>query len=93
MPTGSPSKNISKAEITKWNHDEYKEFMTAINQALKEAKDKTTKQTYELRKQKVGEHRSYFDANKLVNVRRDITIKNRFTAAEIEEIKQESGNQ
>ena len=93
MPTGSPSKNISKAKITKWNHDEYKEFMTAINQALKEAKDKTTKQTYELRKQKVGEHRSYFDANKLVNVRRDITIKNRLTAAEIQEIKQESGNQ
>ena len=93
MPTGSPSKNISKAKITKWNHDEYKEFMTAINQALKEAKDKTTKQTYELRKQKVGEHRSYFDPNKLVNVRRDITIKNRLTAAEIEEIKQESGNQ
>ena len=93
MPTGSPSKNISKAKITKWNHDEYKEFMTAINQALKEAKEKTTKQTYELRKQKVGGHRSYFDANKLVNVRRDITIKNRLTAAEIEEIKQESGNQ
>ena len=67
--------------------------MTAIYQAPKEAKDKTTKQTYELWKQKTGEHRSYFDANKLVDVRRDIMIKNRLTAAEIEEIKQESGKQ
>ena len=61
--------------------------MTAFYQALKEPKDNTTKQTYELWRQKVGEHVSYIDANKLVNVRRDIMKKNRLTAAEIEEIK------
>ena len=46
-----------------------------------------TKQTYELWRQKVGEHRSYTDANKLANVRRDKMKNNRLTAAEIEEIK------
>ena len=46
-----------------------------------------TKQTYELWRQKVGEHRSYIDANKLANVRRDKMKNNRLTAAEIEEIK------
>ena len=37
--------------------------------------------------QKVGQHRSYIDANKLANVRREIMKKNRLVAAEIEEIK------
>ena len=37
--------------------------------------------------QKVGQHRSYIDANKLANVRREIMKKNRLAAAEIEEIK------
>ena len=46
-----------------------------------------TKQTYELWRQKVGEHKSYIDANKLANVRRDKMKNNRLTAAEIEEIK------
>ena len=46
-----------------------------------------TKQTYELWRQKVGEHRSYIDANKLANVRRDKMKNNRLTATEIEEIK------
>ena len=80
-------KNISKAKIIKWSREEYKEVMTAFYQALKEPKDNTTKQTYKLWRQKVGEHVSYIDANKLVNVRRDIMKKNRLTAAEIEEIK------
>ena len=57
--------------------------MTAFYQALKEPKNNTTKQTYELWRQKVGEHRSYINANKLANVRRDI----RLTAAKIEQIK------
>ena len=61
--------------------------MTAFYQALKERKDNTTKQTQELWRQKVGEHRSYIDANKLANVRRDIMKNNRLTAAEIEKIK------
>ena len=61
--------------------------MTTFYQALKEPKDNTAQQTYELLKQKVGEHRSYIDANKLANVKRDIMNKNRLTAAEIEEIK------
>ena len=68
-------KNISKAKIIKWTCEEYKEVMTAFYQALKEPKDNTTKQTYELWRQKVGEHRSYIDANKLANVRRDIMKK------------------
>ena len=58
--------------------------MTTFYQALKEPKENTTQQTYELWRQKVGEHRSYIDANKLANVRRDIMKKNRLTAAEIE---------
>ena len=60
--------------------------MTASYQALKEPNN-STKQTYELWRQKVGEHRSYIDANKLANVRRDTMKKNRLTAAKIEEIK------
>ena len=71
----------------KWTREEYKEVMTTFYQALKEPKDNTAQQTYELLKQKVGEHRSYIDANKLANVKRDIMNKNRLTAAEIEEIK------
>ena len=63
--------------------------MTAFYQALKEPKDNTAKQTYEQQRQKVGEHRSYIDANKLANVRRDIRKNNKLTAAEIEEIKME----
>ena len=80
-------KNISKVKRTKWTREEYKEVMTAFYQVLKERKDSTTKQTYELWRQKVGEHRSYIDANKLANVRRDIMKNNRLTATEIEEIK------
>ena len=80
-------KNISKAKKIKWTREEYKEVMTTFYQALKEPKDNTTQQTYELWRQKFGEHRSYIDANKLANVRRNIMKKNRLTAAEIEEIK------
>ena len=83
----SSHKNISKAKRIKWTREEYKEVMTAFYQALKEPKDNTAKQTYELWRQKVGEHRSYIDANKLANVRRDIMKNNRLTAAEIEKIK------
>ena len=61
--------------------------MTTFYQALKEPKDNKTQQTYELWRQKFGEHRSYIDANKLANVRKNIMKKNRLTAAEIEEIK------
>ena len=35
---------------------------------------------------KVGEHRSYVDANKLVNIRRDIMKKNRLRVVDIEEM-------
>ena len=35
----------------------------------------------------MGEHRSYIDANKLANIRRDIMNKKRLTEAEIEDIK------
>ena len=48
-----------------------------------EPQDNSAKQTYELWRQKVGEHRRYIDANKLA-VRRDILKNNRLTAAEIE---------
>ena len=84
-PLDPPShKNISKVKRIKWTREEYKEVMTAFYQALKEPKDNTAKQTYELWRQKVGEHRSYIDANKLANVRLIIIeIKNqRLTAAE-----------
>ena len=67
--------------------EEYKEIMTAFYQGPTEPKGNTTKQTYKLWRQKVGEHRSYIDANKLANVRRDIMKKNGLTAEEIEEIK------
>lgn len=45
--------------------------MTAFYKALIESKDNTAKKSYELWIQKVGEHRSYIEANKLLNVRRD----------------------
>ena len=61
--------------------------MITFYQTLQEPKDNTTQQTYKLWRQKVGEHRSYIDANKLANDRRDIMKKNRLSAAEIEEIK------
>ena len=61
--------------------------MTAFYQALKEPKDKTTKQTYELWRQKLGEHRHYIDANNLATFRRDMTKNNSLTAADIEKIK------
>ena len=50
--------------------------MIAFYQALKEPKDNTTKQTYELWRQKVGKHRGYIDVKKLANVRRDIMKNN-----------------
>ena len=87
-PLDPPShKNISKAKRITWTREEYKEAMLTFHQALKELKDNATQQTYELWRQKVGEHRSYIDASKLANVRRDIMKKKRLTAAEIEEIK------
>ena len=61
--------------------------MITFYEAIKEPEDNTTQQTYELWRQQAGEHRSYIDASKLANVRRDIVKKNRLTAAEIEEIK------
>ena len=61
--------------------------MTAFYQTPKEPKDNMIKQTYELWRQKVGEYRSYIDANKFANVRRDIIKKTRLAAAEIEGIK------
>ena len=61
--------------------------MTAFYQVLNKPKDNTTKQTYQLRRHKTGEHRSYIDTNKLANIRRDIMKKNRLTAEDIEEIK------
>ena len=64
--------------------------MTAFYQALKEPKDYTTKQTYELWRQNVGEHRSYIDANKLANVRRDTIKNNRLPGAENKEIKRKT---
>lgn len=60
--------------------------MTVFYQALKEPKDNTTKQMYELWRQKVGEHRSYIDSNKLDNVRRDAMKKNKLTG-DLEESK------
>ena len=67
--------------------------MKTFYKELKEPKDNTTQQTYELWIQKIGEHRSYTDAKKLATVRRDIMRKNRLKATEIEEIKMKSGNQ
>ena len=61
--------------------------MIAFYQGLKKLEDNTTKQTCELWRQKVGEPRSYTDANNVADVRRDIMKKNRLTAAKIEEIK------
>ena len=91
-PLVPPSdKNISKAKRIKWTCKEYKEVITTFYQALKEPEDNTTQQTYELWRQKVGEHRSYIDANKLATVRRDIMKKNRLTATEIEEMKMKIG--
>ena len=49
--------------------------MLAFYQALKEPIGNTTKQTYELWWQKVGEYRSYTDGNKLANFREDIMKK------------------
>ena len=87
-PLHPPSrKNISEAKRIKRTCEEDKEVMTAFYQALKETKDKTTKQIYEVWRQNVGEHRSYIDGNKVANVRKDIMKKNRLTVAEIEEIK------
>ena len=70
-----------------WTRLEQKEPVTAFYEALKEPKDNTTRQTYELRRQRVGEHKSYIDINELANVRRDIMNKNGLRAAEIKEIK------
>ena len=61
--------------------------MTAFYQELNEPKNKNTKRTYEIQRKEVGEHRSYIDANKLANIRRDIMNKKRLTEAEIEDIK------
>ena len=49
--------------------------MTAFQQALNEPKENTTKQTYELWRQKISEHRECIDANKLANVRTDVKKK------------------
>ena len=73
--------------------EQYKEIVTVFYQALKKPKDNTTKQTYELWRQKVGEHRSYINANKLANVRTDIMKKNRLTAAEIDQNENQATNE
>ena len=59
--------------------------MKAFYGALKEPKDNDETNLWTM--QKVGQHRSYIDTNKLANVRREIMKKNRLAAAEIEEIK------
>ena len=69
------NKNISKRKRIKWTSVEYKEVMTAFYQALNEPKENTTKQTYELWRQKISEHRKCIDANKLANVRTDVKKK------------------
>ena len=46
--------------------------MSDFYQALNEPKNNNTKRIYEIWRKEVGEHRPYIDANKLVNVRRDI---------------------
>ena len=73
--------------------EEYKEIVTVFYQTLKKPKDNTTKQTYELWRQKVGEHRSYINANKLANVRTDIMKKSRLTAAEIDQNENQATNE
>ena len=73
--------------------EEYKEIATVFYQTLKKPKDNTTKQTYELWRQKVGEHRSYINANKLANVRTDIMKKSRLTAAEIDQNENQATNE
>ena len=50
-------------------------------------KNNNTKRSYEVWRKEVGEHRPYIDANKLVNVRRDIMNKERLAEAETEDIK------
>ena len=59
--------------------------MKAFYGALKEPKDNDKTKLWTM--QKVGQHRSYIDAKKLANVRREIMKKNRLATAEIEEIK------
>ena len=54
-----PHKNISIAKRIKWTREEYKEVMIIFYEAIKEPEDNTTQQTYELWRQKSGEHRRY----------------------------------
>ena len=79
--------SFPKAMRIIWTHVEYKEPVAAFYKALREPKDNTKRQTYELWRQKVGAHKSYIDINELANVRRDIMEKNGLTAADIKEIK------
>ena len=69
----SPSpKKKQKPKRIKWTREEYKQVMSDFYQALNEPKNNNTKCIYEIWRKEVGEHRPYIDANKLVNVRRDI---------------------
>ena len=83
-PLHSP---FPKAMRIIWTRVEYKEPVAAFYETLREPKDNTTRQTYELWRQKVGEHKSFIDINELANVRRDIMEKNGLKVADIEEIK------
>ena len=82
------TQNPPKATKQKWTRDEYKEVMEANYDAtLNPSETSATDETYNIWRNKKPTKRSYLDANKLANIRRDI-IKNKHLAnAELEKHK------
>ena len=80
--------NQSKKKRVTWTREEYKQVMEAyVTVQMKPSGETNTKQTYVLWRTANPTRRLNIDANKLANVRRDISKKKILTDAELENIR------
>ena len=86
LPT--TTENPPRRTRKKWTRDEYKEIMEAYyTSIIRPSETNTTVETYNIWRRQNPTKRTYLDANKLANVRRDIIKNKRLTDIELDEIK------
>ena len=90
-PSDKTPKQVStKGKRTRWTRQEYKHVLYAYYYALeKPSETNCTTRTYNIWRRNNKDIRTYIDANKLANVRRDIIKNKRLTDVEIHQIKEE----
>ena len=82
------TENPSEQTRKKRTRDEYKEIMEAYyTSTINPSETNTTVETYNIWRRQNPTKRTYLDANKLANVRRDIIKSKRLTDMELDEIK------